>query len=251
MDLRWVSDWRPTSKPLLLLLGNGRVVINGLRVRRPSPTVGAAWAAADRARLWAPESFGHVIINSLSPALLHVATGQSLIVAMGWSFVALAGAALLLAWWRGRRWRPARPLAVAALVAVLAMDAFAVLKVARPWRLALSIDPEQRMREAFPFAPELGLLISLARTSLPPTTRVAVLGRNGDWFGPQTICFHLAPRPCVYTRSGAERVGIGGVDRLRDEEVDAVVTYNAEDQLPPGFAPVARSSQANVVAVRR
>jgi len=250
MDLRIAANWAPTARPMLIVHGNGALTVTGLRVRRTADAA-AAWAATDRAVRLAPESFGHVVINSFAPAWWRVSRGELLFEPVGWAFVALALGACLAAWAVRRRWRPALPLGAVVLAAVVAVDAFAAWKLAPPWRLAVHWDAEDRLRDGYPHSPELGALAALARATLPPDARVAVFGHSGDWFSPQTLCFHLAPRPCVVSRPGEPRAGISGVDQLADDQLDAIVTYNPEQPLPPGFTPVARTSAANLVARRR
>jgi hypothetical protein len=250
IDLRTTFDYRPTSSPTLIFQGTGRVILTGLRSQGPEPTDAAQWAAIDRARLRAPESFGHVTPNTLGPSYWSVSRDEELPPRMGWLLVAGTAAALLATAAARRRWRPAAPLAAALLLGVVASDAHALLKLAPPWRLGLALDGEQRLRDGFPLAPEVGALAAAARAALPATDRVAVLGRKKDWFGPQTLCFHLAPRPCVIVRPGQPTQGISGVTTLRDEELDAVVLYNADGGLPPGFTEVARVSPRALVARR-
>jgi len=250
LDLRTTFDYRPTSSPALIFMGTGRVVLTGLRSQGPEPTEAEQWAAVDRARLLAPESFSHVIDNTLGPSYWRASREEELPPRLGLLLVVGTAAALLAAFALRRRWRPAAPLAAALLLGVAASDAHALLKLAPPWRLATSLDPEQRLRDGFPLAPELGALAAAARAALPTTARVAVLGRKKDWFGPQTLCFHLAPRPCVVVRPGLPTQGISGVTTLRDDEIDAVVLDGAEGGLPPGFTEVARVSPRALVARR-
>jgi hypothetical protein len=250
LDMRITEGWTPTVRPVLLVYGTGRLVFTGLKVRPPSSTSQEALAGLDRARRFAPEPLGHVTINSLPRPMWRVSADETLWDRLGLTFLALALLSVAAAAALRRGPRPAAVLAAVVLLFVIASDAYMVVKLGPPLRLGLSLDPEERLRTGFPFAPEVGALAAVARATLRPTDRVAVYGRADDWFGPQTLCFHLAPRRCVIVKPGAPARGISGVDALGDGEVDAVVAFNPDVPIPAGLAQVARVSSNAYVARR-
>jgi hypothetical protein len=250
LDMRITSRYRPDSTPLLVLHGNGRITFTGLRVLGPEATAEAHWAAIDSARRLAPESFGHITFNSLAPSMWSVSRGANLHERLGAAFVALAATGLLGAWAVRRRWRPGAPLLAAVVVAVALSDLHAAWKLAPPWRLAPHLDPEARLRDGYPFAPEAAALAVAARAAIPAGASVMVLSAGGDWFSPRVLCFQLAPRRCVIAHGQEPAAGLSGVDQLGDLEVGAVVSINAGTEPPPGFAAVARTSPRGFVALR-
>ncbi len=251
LDLRIADGWTPSAQPVLLLTGGGTVVVHAMRARPIAPDPDDARAAYDRAVLWAPESVGHTTINLLTQSFWSASRGTWLAdviagAALG-AFLLVLGVAAL----RRRRLRPGRALAIAALVALVAWDAHFLARFLPMAKLSFTPDPEARIRDDFYFDPELGALAALARATLRPDERVGTAGAPNNWFGPQTLCFALAPRRCAILKPGEqEHAGISGVGRLRDDEIDAIVSIGG-GPLPEGFVPVAAASPRAVVGRRR
>jgi hypothetical protein len=249
LDLRIASGWTPGAQIILVLTGTGRVVIHGVRTLPVGHDPEASRAAVDRANLWAPESIGHTTINLLTTPywsltrrvpLANVIAGAAALLALG----ALGAVAL-----RRRVARPELALAAGALFALGAWDLNFLVRFLPMLHLAPTPDVEVRIRDHYDVAPEIGALAALARQTLRPDERVGAMGPPVGWFGPQTICFNLAPRPCVIVRPGeAVHAGISGVGRLADDELDAIVAHRVP--LPPGFVPVASLGPSAVVARR-
>lgn len=250
LDVRTAADARPGSTPVLILLGNGRLTVTGLQVLGPEVAPEAHWAAIDLARRLAPEAETHITVNSLAPAFWSVSRGIHLHPWLGAAFVALAAAGLLGTWLAQRRWRPAAPLLAAALVAVVASDLHAAWRLAPMWRLAPEADPEARLRQGYPLAPEAARLAAAARAVIPASADVLVRSAGPDWYSPQVICFNLAPRRCVIAHGQAPVAGLAGVDQPRDLDLRAVVSINAGGAPPPGFVEAARTSPGGFVALR-
>jgi len=251
LDLRIARSWTPSVKSVLVLKGTGTVVVHAMRQRPVPEDLGDALLAHDRALLWAPESIGHTTINFLTPSHWSASrvTWLSDVVA-GVAFAAfLAVLAVLLH--RRRRLRPGLALAVAGLVALAAWDAHFLVRFLPMANLRFDPDPEARIRENYYFNPEFGELAALARATLRPDERVGTMGAPKDWFGPQTLCLNLAPRPCVIVKRGeAVHAGISGVGTLRLDELDAIVSFHG-GPLSDGFVPVAAVNPQAVVARRR
>jgi hypothetical protein len=227
------------------------VTIRGVRVLPPDPDPARQVEAFDRANFWAPESLGHTTINLLTISYWTASTGRWLA-----DVVALAAAiafAIVLAVTRlrGGRPRPALALAVAALVASGLFGAHLLVRFVPAFDLRPTPDPETRIRENYWMLPDVGSLAELAREKLAPTDRVGIVARDRDWFAPQTICFNLAPRPCVFLRPNEQvHHGISGVGALREDEIDAIVFFRG-DWTPPGFERVAGLGPTRYLARRR
>jgi hypothetical protein len=253
LDLRITEGWTPASVPVLGFTGAGKVVVHAMRVLPLERDSAAAAAAFDRARLWAPESIGHTTINFLTPSFWSASRGV-------WLTDVVAGAAAVafvaaLAFWRVRRRRleVARALAVAALVSAGLWNVHLLVRFLPAFKLHPTPDVEERIRDNYEVAPDVGALAALARATLGPGERVGAVGVPKGWFAPQTICFNLAPRRCAILSAGVPEsvhAGISGVGRLRDDELDALVMYRA-GPVPPGFVPVAALGTNAVVARRR
>jgi len=252
LDLRETAGWSARRYPYLLLEGSGRFTLTGLRYRPRPADDAAARAALDRAALLAPLAIGYTTVNLLYIPWWSESEGTFLYDRMGWAFVALAALAVLLALSARRALPLAWTLAAAALLATAASDAVFLSKLLPAVQLSLPLDPEARIRDNYHYAPKLGALAALARRTLPPEDRVAVRGLAQDWFAPEVLCFNLAPRRCATLSPGAsEYVGPSQVDRLRPEEVDAVVSIDSDEPPPPGFDRVAEVSPNAYVARRR
>jgi hypothetical protein len=252
LDFRITRGWTPGSELLLGFTGAGTVVIRGVRALPPERDRERQLAAYDRANFWAPESIGHTTINVLTPSRWSESRGSWLTGAIAAAAaVAFAAALLVVAFTRGRRARPALALAVASLAAAGLWDLHLLTRFLPAFDLRPTPDPETRIRENYWVAPDVGAVVALARKTLGPTERVGVVGREKDWFTPQTICFNLAPRPCVVMQQGKKvHRGISGVGELRDDEIDAIVSFRAE-WTPPGFERVAALGPTRFLARRR
>jgi hypothetical protein len=231
---------------VLLLDGAGRVIVHRLAARFPPADRAEALADGDRAARWAPESVDHRTVNVLTPSWWSESRGVWLadVVAAIALAVGLAVAAVL----RGRRRGVALVAGVA--VALAAWDVHLLVRLlpalATP---APALDPEARIRDGYPFAPEVGALAAAARAAVRADERVGAM--SDDWFAPEALCFDLAPRRCAILQPGAQvHPGLQGVDRLRDDELDVLVGYRAGPP-PPGFDVVAQLSPRAWVARRR
>ena len=251
LDYRTAVSWTTSSELAIGLTGAGTVTVRGVRVLPIDPDAARQVEAFDRANLWAPESLGHTTINLLTPSLWRASSGRSLadvvalLAAVAFA-LALAGTRL-----RGGRARPALALAVAALVASGLWGAHLLVRFVPAFDLRPTPDPETRIRENYWVIPDVGTVAALARETLGPKERVGIVARDRDWFAPQTICFNLAPRPCVVMRPNEPvHHGIAGVGQLRDDEIDAIVFYRGE-WTPAGFERVAGVGPTRFVARRR
>jgi hypothetical protein len=251
LDLRQTVGWTTTAKPVLLLGGAGHVVVRALRAR-PVPTdPRAARRALDRALLWAPESVGHTTINTLTSSHWSASRGIWLTDVLAGSAAAIGVAVLAFHRLRRGRWRPGLALAAAALFALGGWNAHFLVRFLPIANLAVTPDPEARIRDNYYFAPEVGALAALARKTFRPDERVGVMGAEKDWFAPHTLCFNLAPRPCAIVNAGAEEhAGIQGLGPLRTEELDVIVSFRG-GPLPDGFVRVAQVSPRAFVARRQ
>jgi hypothetical protein len=251
LDLRIAPGWAPAAQPVLLLRGTGTVAVHGVRALAAPHSVDEARDALDRALRWAPESIGHTTINFLTPAYWRASRGTWLSDVVAAAALAIFLALLAAARLRGRRVRAGAAAATACLVALAAFDAHFLVRFLPMANLSFQPDPEARIRDNYYFDPEFGALAALARATLRPDERVGTMGAPRDWFGPQTLCFAVAPRPCAIVKPGEPiHAGISGVGRLRSEEIDAIVSLRG-GPLPDGFAPVAEVDRDAVVARRR
>lgn len=251
LDMRSANGWTPRSKPILLFNGSGTVVVKAMRVRSLSNDAEEMRHAYDRAHLLGAESIGHTTINALTPSLWSASQGVWLADVVAGAALLVFVAALVIAWLRGARFAPAAALAAAALFATAAWNIHTLVRFLPMANLRLNLDVEVRIRENYYFDPEFGALAALARATIAPGERVGVLSTPHDWFGPQTLCFNLAPRPCAIVRPGeAEHSGISGAGRLRSHEVDVIVSMGGAT-LPDDFEPVAAASPRAIVARRR
>jgi hypothetical protein len=253
LDLRITEGWNPQARPALALTGIGEVIIHAMRVVPVPRNPGEIVADYDRAQRWAPESPAHTTINFVTPSFWRASRGVWLSDVVALVAAVAFALALGITWLRQRRLGVPRALAVACLVAAGLWDAHLLLRFLPAFRLRPTFDVEARIRDGYDVAPDVGELSALARATLKPGERVGVIGSQGNWFAPQTICFNLAPRPCVILTAGVparEHAGISGVGKLRDDELDAVITYRAGPP-PAGFTPVAALGTSAVIARRR
>ena len=253
LDLRITDGWIPSAQPILILTGAGTVTVHGLRVQAPERDPAEAVAAYDRALLWAPESIGHTTINLLTPSYWSATRRLPLSdVVAGIAAVAFA-VAVAISWRRRRRPGLARGEPAGALVAAGLWNVHTLARFLPAFHLRPTFDVEERIRDHYDFAPDVGALAALARATIRPEEKVGALSIPKGWFAPQTLCFNLFPRRCVILSDGAagtEHAGIMGVGTLRESELDAVIDYRAP-ALPPAFAPVAGFGTTAVIARRR
>jgi hypothetical protein len=252
LDLRTTPLWRPERTPFLLLEGTGTVVLTGLRVRQASQDPAERTRSFDEAIRWSPIRVAHSTINSLDTPFWSASRQIRWMDALGFAFAGLAIAGSVAWWAKTRRWRPGPPLALAAVVVALAGDVVFAVRAAPALSLVPVPETEARLRQWTAFHPELGPLAALARGAIGARERVGVQAAEHDWFGWETLCFQLAPRPCVRVIPGATAFsGLQGVDNLRADEIDAIVYFHAGAPLPAGFRPVASLDKNAFVARRR
>jgi hypothetical protein len=251
LDFRIVPGWTVQSAPVLGVTGSGRLLIRQVRALGPDRDRDRQLDAFDRANLWAPEALGPTTINLLTPSFWKMSRGRWLADVVA-AVAALAFAAVLAwTWRRRRRPRPALALAVAAVVAAGLWDAHLLVRLVPPFDLRPTPDPERRIRDNFWVAPDLGAVTAIARATLRPGERVGVATQERDWFSAQTLCFNLAPRPCVVLHQNEPvHHGISQVGALRDEELDAVIVFRA-GWAPAGFERIAGVGPLRWIGRRR
>lgn len=252
LDFRTTPAWGPDRVPFLLFEGTGDVVLTGLRVLPAPATPAGAIRTRDEALRWAPLRVGHTTINYLDLPRWVDSRDLSLTEVLGVAFLVatLGGILALLA--RGRGWRPAPVLAVAAAAGALAGNASFLVRAWPALQLAPVAGAEERLRTNLRLHPTAGALAALARDSVRPGERVAVQSGPGDWFVWETVCFHLQPRTCVRAVPGAaDFAGLPGTEPVPADRVDVVVYHQAREPLLPGFEPVASLGPRAFVARRR
>jgi hypothetical protein len=253
LDQRVTDGWTAQARPTIALTGVGRVIVHGLRIVPVSRDREELVGDYDRALRWAPEAPAHTTINLLTPSYWKASEGLWLSDVVAGVGAAAAAALLAIVWLRRRRLAVAGALAAGSLVAAVLWDAHLLVRFLPAFRLQPTLDREQRIRDGYDVAPDVGALAALARATLRPDERVGVVASQGNWFTPQTLCFDLAPRPCVTMVAGAPQAeyrGISLVGVLRADQIDAVVAYRA-GPLPDGFTPVASLGKSAVIARRR
>lgn len=253
LDLRITEGWTTSARPGFGLTGAGVVSIHGIRVLPVPSDPAQVVADFDRAQRWAPESPGHTTINFLTRSFWSASRQVWLSDVVALAAAAVFALAVAVSWHRRRRPGLARALAAACLAAAGLWNAHLLVRLLPAFHLRPTLDTEARIRENYDVAPDVGALAALARATLRPGERVGVLAGPNNWFAPQTICFNLAPRPCVLMAAGSaerEHRGISGVGRLRDDELDALVVYRA-GPIPDGFVPVASLGSSAMVLRRR
>ena len=251
LELATTPLWGADRSPFLFLEGTGTVVVTGLRARAAAQDPAERTRSSDEALRWAPIRVGHTTINWIDSPVWIASRKLLLQDALGVAFATLAVGGMLAWWATKRRWRPGPAIALAAIAAVAAGNGVFAVRAAPALTLVPSLDPDARLRKWTAFDPELGPLAALARGVIGPTERVGVLAKEPNWFGWETLCFHLSPRPCVQVVSGSpEYSGLHGVDRLRPDQIDTLVFFHAGAPLPPGFAPFAILDKNAFVARR-
>jgi hypothetical protein len=252
LDFRTTADWGPDRVPVLFFKGTAGVVLTGIRTLPAQGGREAAIRRADEALRLAPIRIGHTTINWLDPPMWKASEGILLFKVLGIAFALLAvGGSLAWLAFR-RRWAPAPFLAVAGVAVALAGDAVFLVRAWPALALRPRKDAGERLRENLHFDPVLGALAALALESVRPGERVGVQVAANDWFGWETLCFHLAPRPCVRVVSTAMvHEGLPGVEPLRADQLDVVVYLYAGAPLLPGFSSVASIGPDAFVARRR
>ena len=252
LELRTTPLWSVDRVPFLFLEGTGTVIVTGLRARTAARDPVARADAFDEALRWAPIRVDHTTINLIDLPAWMASRNLLLQDVLGFAFVGLAVGGMLA--WRAtkRRWRAGPAIAMAAIATVAAGNVVFAVRAAPALTLVPSLDPDARLRKWTAFDPELGPLAALARGAIGPKERVGVFAKASDWFGWETLCFNLAPRPCVQVVTGLpEYSGLHGVDRLRPDQIDALIFFHAEAPLPPGFVPSAILDKNAFVARRR
>ncbi len=251
VDLKTVAGWTNAARPVLAFDGAGQVLVRAMRVLPPRADAEQARRDYDRARFWAPESVGPVLINAITPVFWSESRRTWFADVVALAALASFGLALGILRVRRGRSRPALALGAATLVALGLWNGHFLVRFLPMANLRPTPDPEARIRANYYYLPEFGALAALARATIGPDERVAAAGKAKSWFAPQTLCFDLAPRRCVILRPNEEvHAGISGVDRLRTSELDVIVSYRGPE-LPPGFVPVAAVSPSSYIARRR
>ncbi len=220
---------------------------------RSAPEGTEAWLQGrDEALRWAPLRIGHTTINYLGAPVWQASTDLLLYEVLGGAFLVLAVGGALAWLVVRRRWRPAPFLAAVGVTLTLAGNGLFLARVWPVLALRPLADPATRLRENFHFRPELGALAALAQESIGLDESVGVQTWAEDWFAWETLCFHLAPRPCVQVVPGASVFkGMPGTDELVADQIDVLVYLDAGVNPLPGFSRHAALNSNAWVARRR
>lgn len=248
LDLRHTINWSPESYPLLIVEGTGRLLIKNIKATTISDPL-TYGKEKKRAFFWRPEVIRVTTINFLTPVFWDfenqlywpaVLGGVFILTFMGFATVGFFIKQNFL-----------RFLPVISIIFILVYSIHFVVRFLPIVHYGPFLSNNDKIRKNY-FRPEFGQLVATAREVVKPSDRVLFMGETGDWLSPEALCFNVAPAKCVFRKlDGREYLDVVKVTRLKASEINVVVSYNSELDLPPGFEKIYEVNKNSFIAVKK
>lgn len=247
LNLRYTTNWSPESYPLLIVEGTGRFVIKNIKV-----TVMADPSEyrkeKNRAFFWRPEVVRVTTVNFLTPVYWDFSRNIHWPAALGGLFLITVSGILVLKYFH--KLPVEKYLPAVSIIFILIYSIHFVIKFTPIINAAPFLSSNEKLRK-YSFRPEFGQLLAAAREMVKPDDRVVFAGEENDWLSPEAACFNLAPAKCVfYSPDSNEYTGVYDVWKLDASEINVVVSYNSDNELPPGFVKKYELNKNAYIAVR-
>ena len=245
INLRDTINWDYNSFPYFVIEGTGRLVLEQVSAA-VVPGQAVIEKEKNRAFFWRPEQVRSMSMNFLTPVYWRYTSGYLWPDVLAIMFLVIAIPVTLISFLKRKDFKKAFTLL--SIISVLIFNDHFLIRFMPIVNTGFYLPNQEKIKKYY-FREEFGNIVAEARDAITASDKVVFMGPERDWFSKETLCFNIAPIPCVYYKPDSEKLaGLMDAYWINSSDVNVVVSYNSQYPLPSGFKKIFSQNKNTFIA---
>lgn len=248
INLKDTINWDYDSYPYLIIEGTGKLIletVSGSVVSDKS----SIKKEKDRAFFWRHEQIRSMSMNFLTPVYWSYTSGYLWPDVLALLFFVIAIPVTSISYFNGKDFR--KSFTTISIITVIIFNAHFIIRFIPVVNFGFYLPNKEKIRKYY-FRDDFGNLVADAMEMVNTSDKAAFMGPQRDWFAKETLCFNIAPTPCVYYEPDSKKLkGLMDVYGIESSDINVVVSYNSDYLLPPGFKKILIQNKNSFIARKK